>query len=76
MDLFLGASPGRDDWNISGRELRGNNLENFPPTIAGEEEEEEEEEEEAAAAAAAAAAEVIIRMFISFMYEVVETMNT
>ena len=68
MDLFLGASPGRDDWNISGRELRGNNLENFPPTIAGEEEE--------AAAAAAAAAEVIIRMFISFMYEVVETMNT
>ena len=70
MDLFLGASPGRDDWNISGRELRGNNLENFPPTIAGEEEEEEEEE------AAAAAAEVIIRMFISFMYEVVETMNT
>ena len=71
MDLFLGASPGRDDWNISGRELRGNNLENFPPTIAGEEEEEEEEEE-----AAAAAAEVIIRMFISFMYEVVETMNT
>ena len=71
MDLFLGASPGRDDWNISGRELRGNNLENFPPTIAGEEEEEEEEEEEAAAAA-----EVIIRMFISFMYEVVETMNT